>query len=162
MSFSVGFFLRTSRASPRPPIPLSSLAQSFHYGSLRSYSVLRQLNLPPLPEQIPRKMPPKRKRSSVPAAEITPNGVHATPILPNSTPKAPPLKKRTSASRKRLTRIPTTMQILWMVNMHFEQVLMPMRRREAFDAASLAESRISTSTSCFNNDQWSSQARDRR
>ena len=36
----------------------------------------------------------------MPAAEITPNGVHATPILPNSTPKAPPLKKRTSRPGK--------------------------------------------------------------
>ncbi|KAL2062851.1 hypothetical protein VTL71DRAFT_5923 [Oculimacula yallundae] len=47
-------------------------------------------------------MPPKRKRSTAAASAIdqAPNGTHETPILPNSTPKPPPLKKRASRRGK--------------------------------------------------------------
>ncbi|PVH83209.1 UV-endonuclease UvdE [Cadophora sp. DSE1049] len=45
-------------------------------------------------------MPPKRKRSTAPAEEVALNGVHESPILPSSTPTAPPLKKRVSRRGK--------------------------------------------------------------
>ncbi|KAH7380942.1 UV-endonuclease UvdE-domain-containing protein [Cadophora sp. MPI-SDFR-AT-0126] len=83
-------------------------------------------------------MPPKRKRSSAPAVELSPNGVHETPILPNSTLKAPPLKKRASRRGKIDTNPDHNADI---VDGKYALRASPDadEKGEAFDAASLAK-----------------------